>query len=174
VKFSAFALLRPGYEGHYKSGKIPLHPVYCLIGIFAMKAAIETMMIEHYDAVRRLWGESEGIGLSSADNKTSTERFLNRNSGLSFIAAMDDAIAGAILCGENSRRGSIHHLAVAQKFRQNGIGTALVNRSIIALRKRGIKKCHLFVFMTNTALSFWQKTGWRERFELILLSRDLI
>jgi ribosomal protein S18 acetylase RimI-like enzyme len=139
-----------------------------------MKVTIKAMSIEHYDIVKKIWEESEGIGLSSADNKTSIERFLDRNSGLSFIAAIDDTIAGAILCGEDGRRGYIHHLAVAQKFRQKGIGTALVNRCLIALWERGIWKCHLFVFKTNTALSFWQKAGWRERVDLIMLSRDLV
>jgi ribosomal protein S18 acetylase RimI-like enzyme len=35
-------------------------------------------------------------------------------------------ILGAVLCGNDGRRGYLHHLAVAAEWRRRGIGKALV------------------------------------------------
>jgi hypothetical protein len=48
---------------------------------------------------------------------------------------------------------------------------ALLKRSLEALRREGIEKCHLLVFRTNEAgLAFWRKVGAEERRTLTLFS----
>ena len=79
---------------------------------------------------------------------------------------------GAVLCGTDGRRGFLHHLAVDASERRRGIGTALVDRGLEALRQRGIEKCHLFVLVGNEdAQQFWERTGWSVRRDLVMMSR---
>lgn len=139
-----------------------------------MTIAIRDMDIEDYESVYRMWGSVEGIGLSDADSKEGIKRFLERNPGLSFVATDGTQIVGAALCGHDGRRGYIHHLAVVNAYRKQGIGKSLVGRCMFALMRIGIAKCHLFVFGDNQeAIKFWNKVGWTERVELMMMSQLL-
>mgnify|MGYP001819969690 FL=1 len=139
-----------------------------------MSIAIRDMDIEDYEAVYRMWESVEGIGLSDADSKEGIKRFLERNPGLSFVATDGTQIVGAALCGHDGRRGYIHHLAVVNAYRKQGIGKSLVGRCMYALMRIGIAKCHLFVFGDNQeAIKFWNKVGWTERVELMMMSQLL-
>lgn len=127
-----------------------------------------------YDAAYALWSAAEGIGLSEADTRANIERFLGHNPGLSFVAEEDGALAGAVLCGFDGRRGYLHHLAVAAGFRRRGVGRGLAERSLAALARRGVRKCHIFVIAGNEeGKRFWLRTGWEERTTLIIMSHDV-
>jgi putative acetyltransferase len=131
------------------------------------------MTIDDYDAVLALWQASEGVGLSDADSRESIAGYLTRNPGHSFVAEVDGALVGAVLCGHDGRRGYIHHLAVHPNYRRQGIGQELVTYCLAALREAGIQKCHLFVFDGNrNGRAFWQNIGWTERVELVLMSKS--
>lgn len=139
-----------------------------------MSVAVREMTIEDYDPVYALWEASEGVGLSDADSKEGIHRFLERNPGLSFVALDGDQLVGAALCGHDGRRGYIHHLSVVRSHRRQGIGKSLVGRCMYALMRIGIAKCHLFVFDENQeAIKFWNKVGWTERVELMMMSQQL-
>jgi ribosomal protein S18 acetylase RimI-like enzyme len=139
-----------------------------------MNIQIREMTIADYEPVYTLWQNSEGIGLSDADSKEGIKHFLVRNPGLSFVAFEGDQLVGAALCGHDGRRGYIHHLAVAKSHRKQGIGKSLVGRCMYALMRIGIAKCHLFVFDDNQeAIKFWNKVGWTERVELMMMSQKL-
>jgi N-acetylglutamate synthase len=102
------------------------------------------------------------------------ERFLERNPGLSYVATDQDKIVATILAGHDGRRGYLHHVAVDEKYRRRGIGEALVEKALKELHDLGIQKCHLFVVERNeAALRFWKLTGWVEREELVMFSRDI-
>ena len=136
-----------------------------------MSYELEVMQIDDYDVVYALWKSSEGIGLSQADSKENIARYLVHNPGMSFCAWEGKTLVGAVLCGSDSRRGYLHHLAVDQAHRHQGIGRALVERCLAALQEIDITKCHLFVFLDNQeAIDFWQCCGWVHRKELILMS----
>lgn len=138
-----------------------------------MEPAIQAMSPGDYEQVLPLWQASEGVGLSDSDSREGIDRFLAANPGLSFVARIDGRLAGAVLCGQDGRRGFIHHLAVSPPHRRRGIGTALVRRCIEGLQKRGIPKCHLFVFQTNDrAAAFWESIGWVPRPELKTFSMN--
>ena len=133
---------------------------------------IREMTIRDYDQVVGLWQSSEGVGLSDADSREGVARFLERNPGLSFVARDGQHLVGVVLCGHDGRRGYIHHLAVSKSHRRQGLGRALVERCLSALRRDGIDKCHLFVFAANgDAITFWKNVGWTERVELIMMSQ---
>jgi len=130
------------------------------------------MTINDYEEVYSLWRSSDGVGLSDADSKDNLSAFLARNNGLSMVAIDGSELVGALLCGHDGRRGTIHHLAVSSKFRRRGIGQALVESSLEELSKAGIQKCHLFVFSENQdARAFWSQINWTERSELIMMSQ---
>ena len=132
------------------------------------------MSLDDYDAVLALWQEAEGIGLSAADGREAIGRYLLRNPGLSFTAWDGELLVGAVLCGHDGRRGFIHHLAVRESHRRQGIGQMLVERCLDELRKQGIDKCHLFVFAHNAAaIAFWQALGWTLRNDIAIMSRLL-
>ena len=133
------------------------------------------MTISDYEEVVSLWQGCEGIGLhSDVDSRHWIATYLQRNPGLSFVAVQGGKIIGAVLCGHDRRRGYLHHLAVAQEYRRSGIGAALVDKAIDALREKGIRKCHGFVPGENrAALEFWQSIGWVQRDDLKIISKSI-
>ncbi|HSD22523.1 MAG TPA: GNAT family N-acetyltransferase [Anaeromyxobacter sp.] len=137
-----------------------------------MTLRITPFQMSDYDAAVELWRSAEGVVLGRADERDAVARFLAHNDGLSFVARGEGRLAGAVLCGSDGRRGFLHHLAVDASQRRRGIGTALVERCLEALRQRGIEKCHLFVLVGNEdAQQFWERTGWSARRDLVMMSR---
>ena len=135
-----------------------------------------------------LWYGTDGLLMRTIDSVPSINRFLERNPGLSFVAETGggavgpanqaanptSSIVGAVICGHDGRRGYLHHLAVDQGFRKRGIGRALSERCLAALRAAGITKCHLFVRTVNPeAVAFWEAAGWHMRDDTHMLSRNL-
>jgi ribosomal protein S18 acetylase RimI-like enzyme len=133
---------------------------------------IHEMTVDDYHAATALWTAVEGVGLSDADKPAAIAPYLRRNPGLSFVAREGSQLVGAVLCGHDGRRGYLHHLAVAESHRRRGVGRALVQHCLARLRSIGIDKCHLFVYATNhTAIAFWDRIGWEQRGDLVVMSR---
>lgn len=130
---------------------------------------IRLMSIEDYEGVYKLWTNTEGMGMRSLDDsKEGIETFLRRNSATNFIAQAGDEIIGVILCGHDGRRGYIYHTAVSTDYRGRGIGRALVNAALEALKKEKINKAALVVFDSNDLGNrFWQSLGFDKRNDLI-------
>jgi len=132
---------------------------------------IVPLRIEDYDDAVGLWHAVEGLQLRTVDSRDNIARYLERNPGCSFAARVRGALVGTALCGHDGRRGYLHHLAVAPEHRQRGIGTALVERCLDALERRGIAKCLAFVIADNASgLSFWTRIGWDVRNDLAVVS----
>jgi N-acetylglutamate synthase len=124
-----------------------------------------------YDEVMALWSSTEGLTLREADSRDAIERYLARNPCLSFIAREEGQLVGAVLAGTDGRRGYLQHLAVAPSHRSQGLGRALAERAVAALRAFGIAKCHLMVRQENAeARAFWEHVGWSERADITLMS----
>ena len=141
-----------------------------------MDAAIEVVpfTMDHYDAAMALWRRCEGMGLGDADLPDSIRAYFERNPGLSFVALCNGVLVGAVLCGHDGRRGYLNHCAVDSRHRRKGIGTAMVNRCLDALRAAGIQRCHLLIFANNAAgKAFWAARGWREYDDIDIMSRPL-
>jgi ribosomal protein S18 acetylase RimI-like enzyme len=137
-------------------------------------AEIREFRMADYPEAFALWGRTEGVGLSQADEPQNVARFLDRNPGLSFVAEAEGRIVGAVLCGSDGRRGFLYHLAVESEHRRSGIGRRLVEKCLGALGAAGLRKCHLFVLADNVqGQRFWKSTGWEERTTLKVMSRDV-
>lgn len=133
-----------------------------------MNMNIRPMTIQDYDEVFKMWNETAGMGMRSLDDSyEGIERFLLRNPETSFVALQDGQIIGVILCGQDGRRGYIYHTAVKQDFRKQGIGKALVDAALSALKKEQINKAALVVFDSNELGNhFWESIGFIKRNDL--------
>lgn len=127
--------------------------------------------LHDYDEVMALWSQTEGLTLRDADSREAITRYLGQNPSLSFVARDQGRLVGAVLVGTDGRRGYLQHLAVAPSHRGQGLGRVLAERAVAALRALGIEKCHLMVRQENApARAFWERLGWSERGDIILMS----
>jgi ribosomal protein S18 acetylase RimI-like enzyme len=139
-----------------------------------MSCEIANMTIADYEEAVGLWRRTENVGLNDADSRESIDSFLRHNAGLSFVARRDGRLVGAVLCGTDGRRGLLHHLAVDADHRGRGIGRALVERCLAALKSSGIEKCHIYVYADNAhGRAFWKQMGWYPRDDLLMMSFDI-
>lgn len=136
---------------------------------------IRLLQIEDYESVYRLWLNTPGMGLNTEDDsKEGIRKYLRRNPNTCFVAEHNKEIAGVILAGHDGRRGYIYHTAVDAAQRNQGIGSALVDHVMEALKKEGIHKVALVVFsQNNTGNSFWEKRGFIQRNDLIYRNKNI-
>lgn len=136
---------------------------------------IRKMTIADYDCVYELWKNTPGMGLNNLDDsRQGIDKYLQRNPGTCFVAEKDNRIIGVILCGNDGRRGYIHHTAVVLSERERGVGTALVGAALAALKSEGINKVALVVFAKNKAgNSFWEKRGFTAREDLVYRNKAI-
>ena len=131
---------------------------------------IRPMTGEDLEAVLALWRVTEGVGLNESDSPANLAAYLQRNPGLSQVAAEDEHIVGAVLAGHEGRRGYLNHLAVAAEHRGRGLGRGLVAACLAALAQDGITRCNVFVYRHNAAgQAFWAHLGFGERAELVMM-----
>jgi ribosomal protein S18 acetylase RimI-like enzyme len=140
-----------------------------------IRMEVRELTICDFEQVVSLWQGCEGVCLhSDVDSRYAVGLYLARNPGLSFVAVDDGSIIGAVLCGHDGRRGYLHHIAVSQGHRRSGIGTALVDKAIDALRHKGICGCNGLVLSENSAaLEFWRSIGWVQRDDLKVVSKSV-
>lgn len=136
---------------------------------------IRTMQISDYDAVYALWLSCRGMGLNSVDDsREGIARYLTRNPSTCFVAEENSVIAGVILAGHDGRRGYIYHTAVRSSLRGQGVGKALVDAALGALKAEGITKVALVAFSRNEAgNAFWEKMGFSRRTDLAYRNKTL-
>lgn len=131
------------------------------------------LRLADFAEILALWKRTEGLGLNASDRREAIGRYLRRNPGLSLVATVRGRIIGTLLCGHDGRRGYLHHLAVARRWRRRGVGRKLVTACLTKLRAEGIPKCNLFLFSSNRAgQAFWRHLGWNVRPDLLLVQRE--
>ena len=133
------------------------------------------MQAADFDAVEKLWHDSDGVGLRGEETREWLARYLDRNPGMSWVARDDARIVGAVLGGHDGRRGYLYHLAVDADRRRQGIGRALVAASLAAMAKHGIVRATVFVYDDNLeALDFWRTAGWHDRVDLRMMQKSVM
>ena len=131
-------------------------------------------VMDDYDAVLALWKATPGMGLSGADEREPIARFAQRNPGLCWLAVDGERVVGTAFCGQDGRRGYIHHTAVDTAYRRQGIAQSLLEHCFAELAEQGIQKCHLFVMKDNEiGVSFWRSQAWQERTDLMMFSKSV-
>ena len=139
------------------------------------KTIIRVMNTEDYDRVYALWMSCKNMGFNNLDDsRQGIEKYLKRNPSTCFVAEQDDAIVGVILAGHDGRRGFIHHMAVAEDCRRQGIATDLLDQALAALKEEGINKAALLVFNRNEAgNAFWERQGFTARDDVTYRNKTL-
>jgi ribosomal protein S18 acetylase RimI-like enzyme len=139
-----------------------------------MSIDIRPMDIADLEAVTQLWNTTEGVGLNESDGPEQLRAFLERNPGLSLVAHDGSRLIGAVLCGDDGRRGFLYHLAVLPEYRKQGVGRAMVERCLDALGARGLRRCNILMYVDNhSGEQFWKRGGWYDRSELKLMQKDI-
>ena len=136
---------------------------------------IRVMNMEDYDKVYALWMSCKNMGFNNLDDsREGIEKYLKRNPLTCFVAEKGEAIAGVILSGHDGRRGFIHHMAVAEDHRRQGIASALLEHALSALKAEGINKVALLVFNRNEAgNAFWEAKGFTARTDVTYRNKAL-
>ena len=117
-----------------------------------------TMQAADIPAALALWRTIPGLALDAADEPAALAAFI-----------------ATLLCGEDGRRATFYHLAVAADWRGQGIARQLLARAENRLRARGILKMRLLVLGDNAlGNAYWPKQGWRQQSELNYYSKSLI
>ncbi len=136
---------------------------------------IRKMTIDDYDEIYNLWVSCAGMGLNNFDDsRDGIDKFINRNPDTCFVALIENKIVGAIMAGNDGRRGFIYHTAVSPRFRNQGIGRKLVDTAMLALKQCGINKVALVVFDKNIdGNAFWESLGFTVRNDLTYRNKVL-
>ena len=140
-----------------------------------MKYSIRPMTIADYNQLHALWLSTPGMGLNTTDDsREGIAKYLTRNPNTSFVAEQGGQLTGAIMAGHDGRRGFIHHTCVRADRQGEGIGRALVEAALDALKAEGIHKVALVVFDRNEkGNAFWERMGFTTREDLVYRNRSL-
>ena len=127
-----------------------------------------------YPQVLALWENAgPGIHVRRSDQPKEMEKKLQRDPDLFLVAEVDGQIIGAVLGGYDGRRGIVYHLAVAESFRQMGIGAELMKELERRMIDKGCIRCYLLVTKDNqNATHFYEQSGW-EQMDLYIYGKDL-
>lgn len=121
------------------------------------------------DAVFELWGRTDHLAIQETDTPHGVGRFLHRNPETCFIAKINETVVGAILCGNDGRRGHIYHLAVGKGYRRQGIASMLLAEALSVLESMGISRCYAAMYNDNPYRDlFWMNHGWEFRDERLV------
>jgi len=129
---------------------------------------------QDYKAVRTLWKSAgAGIQLRRSDDPEEILKKLQRDPDLFLVATSGEKIVGSVIGGFDGRRGLIYHLAVDQDYREQGIGSQLMDEVENRLRLKGCIKSYLLVTKENkSAMRFYEMRGWQQMDSLILYGKE--
>ena len=130
---------------------------------------------QDFDAVRNLWEDAgAGVQLRRSDDPDEILKKLHRDPDLFLVATSDEKIIGSVIGGFDGRRGLIYHLAVEQGYREQGIGSQLMDEVENRLRLKGCIKSYLLVTRENeSVMRFYEKRGWQRMDSVLVYGKDL-
>lgn len=136
---------------------------------------IRPFTMEDYPAVYALWQEAgPGVRLRPSDSAPEVAKKLERDPDIFLVAEAEGRIVGVIMGAWDGRRGWLHHLAVAEAYRGQGIGVALVREVEERLRAKGCLKVNLLVRAENVAARrLYERLGYEEMAGIIAMGKEL-
>ena len=113
-------------------------------------------------AARDLWERSApGIHLGPSDTPDEIRKKLSRDPELFLVAEADHRLIGTVMGGFDGRRGIVYHLAVEPAYRQQGVGTALMEELERRLRALGCIRAYLMVIDgQDEVCRYYEARGW--------------
>lgn len=117
---------------------------------------IEKMTLAQLDAVSKI----EQQCFANPWSRKSLESELNNDTSIFYVAVVDGIVAGYIAMSVVVDEGYIFNVAVEKSFRNNGVGSALINQIITYGKKFNLSFITLEVRQSNAdALSLYSKFG---------------
>ena len=128
-----------------------------------------------YQAVCQLWESIEkGVRVGRSDALNEIEKKVDRDPELFLVAERNQIIVGSVIGGFDGRRGLLYHLAVADSFRGQGIGSRLLDEVEARLRAKGCLKSYLMITLDNDeAAQYYEHRGWHFMDYVRLYGKDL-
>ena len=128
-----------------------------------------------YLAVRTLWENAgSGIHVRRSDDPDEIQKKLLRDPDLFLVAEAGGRLIGTVIGGFDGRRGLIYHLAVEASFRQQGVGSLLMQEVECRLKARGCLKCYLMVAVDNdSAMHFYETRHWERMDTIYTYTKEL-
>jgi len=129
--------------------------------------------------VLALWREAGmGIEIRPSDTPAGLALKLTRDPALFLVAETSGPtgpeVVGVIMGAWDGRRGWLHHLAVRQDWRGQGIGRALVGQIEAGLRSRGCLKINLLVRKANEqAIGLYRALGYSDMSDICAMGKEL-
>ena len=131
---------------------------------------IEEFSIEMYDRVYELW-KLGNLTLGSSDTKERILRVVERNPETFLVGKINNKIIACVMGMHDGFRGYVYHLAIDPQFRSKGYGKRLMEELHIIYNRIGILKVHVLIEKRNKKVrEFYDKVGWHERDDLMLMS----
>jgi ribosomal protein S18 acetylase RimI-like enzyme len=139
------------------------------------KMLVRPFLMNDYPAILDLWLDAgPGITLRPSDEPEEVARKLERDPDLFLVAEEAGQVVGVIMGAWDGRRGWIHHLAVHSNWRNQGIGSALLNEVEARLKTRGCLKVNLMVRKENSAAQgLYRRLGYSEMSSILLMGKEL-
>ena len=124
---------------------------------------------------RLLWENAgPGIHIRRSDEPEEIQKKLQRDPDLFLVAEIRGRLIGTIIGGFDGRRGLIYHLAVDAAFRQQGVGSLLMDEVERRLKAKGCLKCYLMVTVDNdNAMRFYETRHWGRMDAIYTYSKEL-
>lgn len=134
----------------------------------------EAKIPDEYQEIVQLWRTAgPGIHISPSDSLDEIQKKQLRDPDLFLVAEFKGDLIGTVLGGFDGRRGIVYHLAVAESFRNQGIGDSLMSELERRLMKKGCIRCYLLVTLDNQeTLEFYLKRDW-SKLELLIMGKDI-
>jgi len=128
-----------------------------------------------YEQVIELWrGIEKGVHVGRSDTLDEIRKKITRDPDLFLVAESNGNIIGAVMGGYDGRRGLIYHLAVASSFREQGIGSGLMEEVESRFRAKGCLKCYLLVTLDNIEVAdYYMQRGWQHMDQIQLYGKEL-
>jgi ribosomal protein S18 acetylase RimI-like enzyme len=114
-----------------------------------------------FDGVEALWHEAFPDDPPWNRAESAVPAKLAFQPGLLLVAVDGDEVIGSVMAGYDGHRGWLYSVAVREKSRGDGVGTALVRQAERALLALGCGKVNLQVRTTNEDLiRFYERLGY--------------
>ncbi len=112
-------------------------------------------------AVVALWRGALADAAPHNDPALAIRKKLEAGGGLFLVAEVNGGVVGTVMGGYDGHRGWVYSLAVHERYRRRGIGSALVGHLEAALAGLGCLKVNLQVRASNAAaVGFYQTLGY--------------
>lgn len=114
-----------------------------------------------YESVKRILVQGEMFD-RVWDRRSNLRKKIKQNPGSIIVAIQNGKVVGCVYTISDGWEGFIFRLAVLKPYRKHGLGSTLLNRAELELKKLGIRETMLFVDSRKLGLQrYYKKRGYK-------------